>query len=344
MPIARPLRLRPSAVPKVWGGDALRRFVSDGDREQMDWPADQPVGEVWLVSDRAERSSVVVDGPFAGRTLHGLMLSERDALLGNGITGEDDSFPLLLKLIDARKNLSIQVHPDEAAARALGSLPKGECWYLLDADPGAEVYLGLAEGVDGTRFALGAATPDVVDLLQRYPVHAGDGVDVSPGVVHGIGAGVVIAEVQNNSDTTYRLYDWDRVGMDGERRPTHLDEALRSIDFDARPAPPGPIRFENVDGGRGSVNRRAPLRNGVRFDAAIVDIHDPVEIATPGIPTAIAVLEGRGRIETDTDEDASFSLEKGSAWVLPADLESARIVDADGDLRLLRARPAIQED
>ena len=341
MAIARPLRFQPHAVPKVWGGDALRDALAPEDVDGAEWPEADPVGEVLLVSDQDRHASVVSSGPFAGRSLRGLMLSEREAMMGDVRLDGEEQFPLVLKLVEARTNLSLQVHPDETAARKLGVQPKSECWYLLDADPGAEVFLGLGPGVDATSFASGAPTPDVVDLLGRYPVRAGDGVDVAPGVVHGMGAGLVLAEVQLNSTTTYRIYDWDRVGLDGRPRATHLDEALRSIDFDAAPGAPGPLRFQG-SGGADSVNQIAPLRRGERFEVDILDVHGPEEMASPGRPTAILVLSGSGRFEIDGVDDEAFPLTRGGTWVLPADLPNARIVDADGELRVLRARPTIR--
>ena len=262
MVIARPLRLQPHAVPKVWGGSALRDVLCAEDVAESAWPESEPVGEVLLVSDQDRHASVISCGPFAGRSLRGLMLSEREALMGAVTLDGDEQFPLVLKLVEARTNLSLQVHPDETAARKLGVQPKSECWYLLDADPGAEVFLGLGDGVDATSFAVGASTPDVVDLLGRYPIRAGDGVDVSPGVVHGMGAGLVLAEVQLNSTTTYRIYDWDRVGLDGRPRETHLDEALRSIDFGAAPQPPGPLKFQGSGGADRPPAQGRALRSG----------------------------------------------------------------------------------
>lgn len=337
MAIARPLPLEPIPVPKVWGGDRLRSFVSVAGSRADAWPDGQPIGEVWLVCDRDDRTSRVASGPFEGRTLSGLMLSERDALLGRIEPSDDGSFPLLVKLLEARENLSVQVHPDPAAAEALGSTPKSECWYVLEAEPGAEVLLGLAQGTDAATFARGAATPDVVDLLQRFPVRAGDGIDVPSGTVHSIGAGIAIAEVQNNSDTTYRLYDWDRTGLSGAPRETHVEEALRSIDYAA--VIEGP-RF--LDGGEDEahdgapVNRHATLRDGELFLAEILDLHAPEELASPGEPTVLVGLSGKGRLETGDGEE--YALSQGSAWLLPADLDSAKVADACGNLRVLRAR------
>ena len=341
MTIARPLRFQPHAVPKVWGGAALRDVLAPEDVDGAAWPEADPVGEVLLVSDQDRHASVVSSGPFAGRSLRGLMLSECEAMMGQVRLDREEQFPLVLKLVEARTNLSLQVHPDETAARKLGVQPKSECWYFLDADPGAEVFLGLGPGVDATSFASGAHTPDVVDLLGRYPVRAGDGVDVPPGVVHGMGAGLVLAEVQLNSTTTYRIYDWDRVGLDGQPRPTHLDEALLSIDFEAAPKAPGPLCFQGSGEGD-SVNQVASCSRGERFEVDILDVHGPEEMASPGRPTAILVLSGSGRLEVDGVDDETFPLTRGGTWVLPADLPNARIVDADGELRVLRARPTIR--
>lgn len=339
MAIARPLPLAPIPVPKVWGGDRLRAFVGAEDGTGVPWPDGQPVGEVWLVCDRDERTSAVASGPFAGRTLRGLMLSEREALLGSMRASEDGAFPILVKLLEAQQNLSVQVHPDVAAAEALGSRPKSECWYVLDASEGAEVLLGLAPGVDATAFARGASSPEVVDLLQRFPVRTGDGIDVPAGTVHSIGAGIAIAEVQNNSDTTYRIYDWDRSGLDGRPRDIHVQEALRSIDYGRVAVPPRSLDADDDEHDGAPVNRHVTLGDGDLFLAEILDLHAPEELTSPGEPTVLVVLSGKGRLETGDGE--AYALGKGSAWLLPADLESARVVEACGNLRVLRARTRV---
>lgn len=333
MAIQCPLLLTPIPTTKVWGGTKLREFIRADEGAGLPWP-DGPVGEVWLACDGDDRVSVVASGPFAGRSLRGLMLSEQDALLGEAEPSADGYFPLLVKLLDAERNLSVQVHPDSAAAKALGSTPKSACWYVLAAKDGAEVLLGLAPGVDATTFARGAASPDVVDLLQRFSVHEGDGIDVPGGAVHSIGAGITIAEVGDNSDTTYRIYDWDRSGLSGEPRDTHLAEALRSIDYEAVPEAPSPLVEPKAD--EPSVNRHAVLRDGELFFAEILDLHEPEELGSPGQPTVLLVLSGKGRLETGDGE--TYQLEKGSTWLLPADLPSASVVEACGNLRVLRAR------
>ncbi|MEL6905378.1 MAG: type I phosphomannose isomerase catalytic subunit [Planctomycetota bacterium] len=331
MTIARPLRLIPIAVPKVWGGSSLRGLVAEGDA--ADWPPeDTPIGEAWLVCDRDERASVVADGPFAGRTLRGLMLSEEEALLGSARLSADGSFPLLLKLLEARQNLSVQVHPDAKAAEALGSTPKDECWYVLDAEPGAEVLLGFTRDGGGAEFARECSTSAVVDRLERFTVSAGTAVDVPAGTVHSIGAGIALAEVQNNSNTTYRIFDWDRPGLDGNMREMHLDEALRSIDYGARPRTPGPLEFEDL-----SSNRRATIHSSDLFRAEVLEVHEAVEMSGGGRPVALFVLGGSGRLDVGDGED--YLLAKGTTWLLPADTPPARILDASGDLRLLRATP-----
>jgi len=328
MSIACPLRLAPIPVPKVWGGDRLRGLVGDGVAD-ADWP-EEPVGEVWLVSDREGHASRVLGGPFDGRTLRGLMLSEREALLGDAKPSPDDSFPILFKLLEARQNLSVQVHPDESAATSLGSTAKSECWFVLDADPDAEVLLGIADGVDRAEFARDASTPRVVDLLRRFQVRAGEAIDVPAGTVHSICAGIAVAEVQNNSDTTYRLYDWDRKGLDGAPRAMHLDEALRSIDYDARTAPPGRLEFEDH-----ASNRRATIHESSLFQADVLEIHEATEVGRPRLPVALYVIEGSGRLVAGEAEPVE--LRRGTTWLIPADAPGARILDASGDLRLLRA-------
>jgi len=297
-----------------------------------------PIGEVWVCGDREERGSNVVGGPYDGRSLRGLMLSERDALLGEAATNAAGDFPLLVKLLEAAQDLSIQVHPDRAAAERLHSESKEECWYVLHAEPGAAIYLGLAQGVDARTFAAEADSASVVDLLARHTVHAGDFVHVPAGTVHGIGAGITLVEVQESSDTTYRLYDWGRVGLDGKPRAIHLDDALASIDYDVHPAGPVRAEFQSLPGGDG-VDRVARLCDVAPFRVDLLELNRGGPLGSKGLPTILVILTGSGELSTAAS-GSPLHIQAGQCWLLPADAQDARVGAASGDLTLLRAIPA----
>ncbi len=288
---------------------------------------DGPVGEVWEVADRDACSSEVQGGTFDGRRLSGLMLSEREDLLGEAQPSIDDRFPLLVKYLDTAQPLSVQVHPDKACAAKLAGEPKDECWYVLAAEPGAEVYLGLAPGVDATTFAAEAASHNIVDLLQVHVVRAGQFLSVPAGTVHAIGAGVTLVELQQNADTTWRLFDWDRPGLEGKPRALHLDEALRAIDYDhAAEGPLEPV-FE------GTVNCRAQLLDGLAFGVDALRVNEPLRLDTGGRPWVYVILSGRGTLTCDAGERR---LRRGESWLLPAALGEHRFNSVDGELEVLR--------
>lgn len=227
-----PILFEPLFMPRVWGGRRLEAWGKT-------LPAGEVIGESWELVDREDAQSVVAAGDRAGRTLHDLWTAEREAVFGaRGAASAAPRFPLLIKLLDARATMSIQVHPPADVAGELGGEPKCELWVVLEADAGAHLFLGLRAGVTRADLEAGLrAGRDVSALLQRVPIRAGDAALVPSGRVHAIGAGCVIAEVQQNSDTTYRVYDFDRPGLDGEPRELHVEASLRSIDFaDAEPA------------------------------------------------------------------------------------------------------------
>lgn len=191
-----------------------------------------PYGESWEISAREEADSRVAGGPLDGRTLRELWA---DSGLRRAIFGEDapesDRFPLLFKILDAREDLSIQVHPPASVAPELGGEPKTEVWYIADAAPGAMLYVGVREGVDEARFREALATGEVADCVHAVPVVKGQHLFIPSGRLHAIGAGLLIYEIQQNSDTTYRVFDWNRPGIDGKSRDLHVEESLRCIDF-----------------------------------------------------------------------------------------------------------------
>ena len=205
-----------------WGGDQIiRRFNRSA-----------PPGiyaESWEVSDRAEGMSIVRNGPLAGQPLADVLAEWGTALLGPNVPV--DRFPLLIKLLDARETLSVQVHPDDAGAAEHGGEAKTEMWYVLDAEPDAAVYAGFRVPLDPDTFRREVANGTLEPLLNRVPVKAGDAVFMPGGRIHAIGAGCLMLEVQQNSNTTYRLYDWGRVGNDGQPRPLHIEQAISVIDW-----------------------------------------------------------------------------------------------------------------
>lgn len=220
-------------MERVWGGRELARFG----RALPENGA--PIGESWEIVDRPEAQSVVSSGPFQGKTLHDLWTAHREPIFGKGHEGSD-RFPLLIKLLDARERLSLQVHPPASVAPSLGGEPKTECWYLLDAAPDAVIYAGLRRGVTRQQFESALEAGAVEPLVHRFPAKTGDCVFIHSGRLHAIGAGTVILETQQNSDTTYRVFDWNRLGLDGKPRELHIRESLASIDF--ADFEPGPVK------------------------------------------------------------------------------------------------------
>ncbi|MCX7886383.1 MAG: class I mannose-6-phosphate isomerase [Verrucomicrobiae bacterium] len=232
-----PYRFQPIAVPRVWGGQALSRYGKP-------IPPNQPIGEVWEIADRPDAQSVVANGPMAGHTLRQLVEQFRQRLLGSQCA-DTFRFPLLIKLLDAQQRLSLQVHPPPDVARQLHSEPKTEMWYVLHAEPNAHIIAGLKRGTTRQQFeaALHSRSPaDAISaLLHRFPVKTGDAFFVPAGRLHAIDAGVILIEIQQNSDTTYRVFDWERVGLDGTPRPLHITESLASIDFTDHEPTPSPL-------------------------------------------------------------------------------------------------------
>jgi mannose-6-phosphate isomerase len=216
---------------RIWGGRRLAPILN------KDLPISGPVGESWELVDLQGDQSVVASGSLAGTPLSDLIQRFGPALMGP-VELDGGRFPLLVKYIDASQVLSIQVHPDAEVAADLRGRPKSEAWYILDAEPGAVIYLGLKPGSTAEQFRAAIEQGTVEDLVVACPVQPGQLFPVPPGTVHAIGAGILLAEVQQPSDTTYRVYDWGRVGLDGNPRQLHVDQAMQSIHFGQDPIEP----------------------------------------------------------------------------------------------------------
>lgn len=219
-----PLVFRPMPKERIWGGRKLE------EQWGKELPAGVPVGESWEISDRPEGQSVVVEGPFAGTSLRDLMERHGEELMGRPVA-PGERFPWLVKILDCRQDLSLQVHPPAEKALALDGEPKTEMWYFAEADPGAQIYVGLRSGVTREEFVRRLDDGSVAECFHRHPVRAGDAMFLPSGRAHALGAGNLVFEIQQNSDTTYRVFDWNRIGLDGKPRALHREPALESIDF-----------------------------------------------------------------------------------------------------------------
>jgi mannose-6-phosphate isomerase len=314
-----PLRFHPYLRPLVWGGRRL------GDLLGKPLPAAEPIGESWEISDHPSHRTVVAEGPLAGRSVRDLMETHRRELLGSAAE-RYSVFPWLIKYLDARDWLSVQVHPDdEAAARLLpGESGKTEIWFILDAPPGSRVYAGLRPGVDeaALRAALGRGA--AAECLHDFAPLPGDALFLPAGTVHAVGGGVMLAEVQQTSDATFRLYDWDRRDAQGRARPLHVEQALACIDWKAGPV--APIRVEGYPGAA-PVRRR--LTKCRYFQIDYICEKAPFALGGVGRLQALLVLHGKGRLGRD-------AVTAGDTLLLPASMRP-RTCEPDGPLSLLLA-------
>ncbi len=230
MDLTQPIVFEPLFMERLWGGRRLETLFG------KHLPATARIGESWEVVDREDAQSVVHEGPLQGLTLHELWTDHRAAIFGPDVP-DAPRFPLLFKLLDAQDRLSVQVHPRPDNAALLGGEPKTEMWYILDALLDSDLYAGLKRGVTRADFELALREGRAAELIHHFPIKAGDSIFIPSGRIHAIGTGNVIFEVQQNSDTTYRVFDWNRLGLDGQPRALHIDESLQSIDFnDFEPA------------------------------------------------------------------------------------------------------------
>jgi mannose-6-phosphate isomerase len=228
--ITSPLTFQPIFKERIWGGQKLAELFG------KNLPPNRRIGESWEIVDRLEAQSIVATGPLEGKTLHELWTQDRQAIFGD--VPDSPRFPLLIKLLDAHEKLSLQVHPPEQVAAKLGVEPKNECWYVAAADPGAEIFVGFRAPITRQQLENSLRDGSTADHLHAIKVKAGDAMFLPAGRFHAISGGCLLVEIQENSDTTYRAFDWNRVDpATGQPRQLHLDEALESIDFnDVAPA------------------------------------------------------------------------------------------------------------
>lgn len=293
-----PLKFQPVYKNYIWGGRnlaALGKIL----------PAEGPVAESWELSAHPNGVSVVANGPLAGRTLPELLRQYGVELIGTQVDPRYlDKFPLLIKLIDAQDRLSVQVHPDDdyAAGHEKGEWGKNEMWYVVKAEPGARLVAGVRPGTTRGQFARVMNSPDCMDLLVQIPVKPGDVLNIPAGLVHAIGAGLLICEIQQNSDTTYRVYDYDRRDSAGQTRPLHLEQSLDVIDFTAdRPPLSKGLRIQDPQAP--DLARRVLVLNRY-FGVEEWKVSGVVHRQTQGERfMTMTVLEGSGRLNWSDQEE-----------------------------------------
>ncbi len=301
-----PLTFQPIFQERVWGGRELERLY----RKPL--PPGVPIGESWEISDRPGNVSVIANGTLAGKDLRWLMEHHAADLLGEA-SPASGRFPLLIKILDAQDKLSLQVHPPPAKAAELGGEPKTELWYVAEAAAGAELYAGLKRGVTRTEFEQRIKAGTVAECFHPVSVRRGDAMFLPSGRVHALGAGLVIFEIQQNSDTTYRVFDWNRPGLDGKPRELHIPQALASIDFgDYEPAllPPAPAQS-------GAVRTR-PLVHDPLFAVEACELDGGASVTLqPNKMQIVALLDG---LVQTSDGAVTLALAAGQFCLIPASL------------------------
>lgn len=317
-----PIVFQPIFKDRVWGGRELERLYG------KKIPAGAPIGEAWEISDRPNDENVIVNGPLAGKNLRWLMENHAAEILGQARPAAAGRFPLLCKILDARDKLSLQVHPPASRAAELKGEPKTEMWYIADAAPGAELFVGLKRGVTRMEFEKKIADGNVADCFFRVPVRAGDTMFLPSGRVHAIGAGLVIFEIQQNSDTTYRVFDWNRTGLDGKPRELHVAQSLASIDFND--FEPQLVKTNFV--AEGSIQKRLLVKDPL-FNVETWKLDSGAAgFLTPKKLQIIAVTNGEAEVK---DGANSATLSAGQFCLVPASLERTEIL-ARSNATLLR--------
>jgi mannose-6-phosphate isomerase len=319
-----PLTFRPRFKERIWGG----RRLEDLYRKAL--PPDVRIGESWEITDRPGDESEITNGPLAGKTLRWLMQNHPHELLGSARTA-NGRFPLLVKILDAQDVLSLQVHPPASRAASLGGEPKTEMWYFAEATPEAEIFVGLKRGVTRDEFERRTRDGTVAGCFHRHAIKTGYAMFLPSGRVHALGKGSVIFEIQQNSDTTYRVFDWNRVDDKGRPRELHIEQAMKSIDFEDFEPPLVPNRLASDASARAATLVGDPLFEVVlRREPA--GWRAPREL--PGL-IILAVLEGALRVSGGGE---SIELARGQFCLLPAALEKFEI-NADENVKFLQVRP-----
>jgi mannose-6-phosphate isomerase len=320
-PTLYPLRFEPIYQYRLWGGRRLTKLFS------AQLPGDGPIGESWLLSDRDDHPSLIADGPLKGKTLASLFHEAPEPLLGK-LAGHFQRFPLLLKFLDVQKTLSVQVHPSDRQTEYIpaGESGKTEAWVVLAAGPDSRIYAGLKSAMTADDLRCAIKDQTVSDHLASFQPNLGDSVLVSAGTVHSL-ADVVVFEVQENSDVTFRLYDWDHVDpKTGKHRPLQVDQALACVDF---------ARFA-VGSVTPVVEEKSPVRRErliecEHFTMSRIAGKSPFTVGADRTPRVLVCLSGDGYVKYGNTD---YAISTGGVLLLPA-VVGARTFQPIGNVTLL---------
>ncbi len=309
-----PFIFQPIFKDRIWGGRELERLYD------KKIPAGKSIGEAWEISDRPGDASVIANGSLAGKDLRWLMENHTAEILGDAKSAAAGRFPLLCKILDAREKLSLQVHPPASKAKELNGEPKTEVWFIADAAPDASLYVGLKRGVTRAEFEKKISDGSVAECFHKIPVRAGDTMFLPSGRVHAIGDGLVIFEIQQNSDTTYRVFDWNRVGLDGQPRELHVAQSLASIDFNDFEPKLVPQNYRNAPNFKFRQLVEDPLFN---VQELVFENAGSVKLSGSYL-RIIAVTKGAAKISDDSSGIVA-ELKSGDFCLIPAYLKNVEI-------------------
>jgi len=312
--------------PVLWGGDRLMTFKGLP-------PRDEAIGESWELSAMENHESVVANGDD-----HGLTLSQLVARYGADLVGEDVyrrygmQFPLLIKLIDARRDLSLQVHPGDEMARRHGCAGKTEMWYILDAGEGSVIRTGFSRAITAEEFDRRLTDGSILDVVNASPSHEGDVFYIPAGQIHTIGAGNLLVEIQQSSDVTYRVWDYNRRDADGNLRQLHIDEAREALDF----AP----RNGYVDALPEASHGVTPLLRCPEFEVCRLDVDAGLTLALPQPHSFVALVCTRGETTLQVERMPAVTLKQGETALVPA---TADVIEMTGSAQLLTASVPVED-
>ena len=286
-----PFEFEPICKERIWGGQKLKEFFN------KDIPAGTKIGESWELADLPKDKSVIANGPLAGKTLAEILEKYPKEITGS--SNYKPPFPLLIKILDAEDILSVQVHPDAQTCKRMGKGdPKTECWYIIAADADSYIYKGLKPGTTKEQFAQAIKNGTCAELLNKVPVKTGQCHFLPAGTAHAIGPGLLIAEIQTPSDTTYRVFDWNRLQDNGKPRQLHIDEALESIHFNQNP------------------DELIVATSGRLVDSNVFKVDKNAEtVLSPGQMKVLIIIQGNGQI---TSPDLEMFFDKGQTILIPA--------------------------